>query len=83
MLPLPPQTRPRGQGMRRPSRWGSSSVANFQSRSEPVSSRYEPGWWMRGSVSGPPASSTSTVTAASSLRRLATTLPAAPAPTTT
>ncbi len=75
---------PRGTGMARPFNPGSGSLTKFQLRS--LRSTYlgkATGMSLNRPVAQPPASSTSTLTPGSSLRRLASTQPAEPAPTIT
>jgi hypothetical protein len=80
----PPQPLPRGHHSRRPSRCGSGSVQKPQLKGPLALIRLPTpaGMWMRVDLSGPPASSSSTLCAPSSVNRLASTHPAEPAPMT-
>ena len=79
----PPSTFPRGQSMRRPSRWGSGSDSNPQLKAGMfIGIDSAVGMRIRRFMSEPPASSSATLTAGSSDRRAASTQPAEPAPTT-
>src|SRR5688572_19593552 len=79
----PPIALPRGNAMRRFCKPGSGSVAYPQSSFDPTSVTQRPGVVTAGSLLvGPPASSSNTRTDLSALRRLATTQPEEPAPTT-
>ena len=78
----PPMTRPRGHDMRRPSIPGSGSVSYAQLYLVPASGYANAeGMWMKRLRSGGPASSSRTLTSGCSVRRLASTHPAEPAPT--
>ena len=80
---LPPMTLPRGAKPRRPPRPGWGTLSKFQLKMPSGAVAAKPsGAWMKALVSGPPASSRQTETAGFSLRRLATTQPAEPPPTT-
>ena len=70
--------------MRRPPVLAVGSVLNCQVQDGSTSVLMKPaGMWIQGLRSGGPASSTQTVTPGSSVSRLASTEPAAPAPTMT
>ncbi len=79
----PPSTLPRHAGRRRPSRPGSGSDSSGHTYFGSVATRVKAmGMGPKRWSSLRPASSSSTLTFGSSLRRAATTQPAEPAPTT-
>src|ERR1700738_2630779 len=82
MLDPPPKTLPMEYGMARPLRWGLDWTAKFQSRSLPRLAPHCSARITAGTSSGPPASSSSTLTSAFSARRRATTEPDEPEPQT-
>ena len=78
----PPKVLPRGTGMTRLWALGSGSVSKFQLYFGLFSSLVKPaGMLIHMDLSGGPASSSSTLVRWSSVRRLASTQPAEPAPT--
>ena len=80
----PPSTRPCTVAICRPPVFSVGSVRNCQVTSGLAIVLMNPaGMWIHGLLSGGPASSTHTVAPASSERRVASTEPAAPAPTIT
>src|SRR5258708_18422526 len=80
MLDPPPNTLPIEYGMARPLRCGLGWAAKFQSRSLPRFAGHCSARITSGASSGPPASSSSTLTLGFSPRRRATTEPDEPEP---
>ena len=79
----PPSTLPLGIGIFLLAVFSSGSVSKHQfTAGRSIIFQKPTGTWMSGLESRPPASSSSTLLPASALRRLASTQPAEPAPTT-
>jgi hypothetical protein len=79
---LPPSVRPCGYHIARLFSCFCGTVSKPQLTAGLVSLVKPTGMWIRGDQSRPPASSSRTLVAGFALSRLATTQPAAPAPTT-